>query len=370
MEILDTLPEEDFDELVELASRICETPISTITLIDSDRQWFKAQVGLEVSQTERSVSFCGHAILQTDLLVVPDATKDERFSDNPLVSGTPNIRFYAGAQIRTDAGHKVGTLCVIDTRPRELTWHQASALRILSRQASRLLELRYLKIHGYKVEEDPVFTPEQLVSLIREQGAYHNRMMLQYLQPIKTGRFTKKELTASSQQAHALLNEHKRFHDLLGIFQFAKQAAAAAPSHELDLNEFLVNLSRRLSGDTAKGASRFQLQIPEHFTLRNYNPVFEELIGQLMDLLTCLQPLTVVEGYQREKWVELKFHTALYLDNLAEVLNGQAQTQPAGAGCLYGLYLMRLIIVHYKGQLEIVRHPVKGTDLLLNIPVA
>jgi PAS domain S-box-containing protein len=140
--ILDTLPERDFDDLASLAARICDAPTALVSLVDADRQWFKAKVGLEAAQTSRDLAFCAHAILQSDLLIVPDATTDQRFSTNPLVTGPPHIRFYAGAPLITPAGYALGTLCVIDRVPRELTPQQANGLRALSRQVVAELELR------------------------------------------------------------------------------------------------------------------------------------------------------------------------------------------------------------------------------------
>ena len=142
LEILDSPYEEEFNELVQLASQICNAPISLISLIDNDRQWFKAKVGLEDSGTDRSVSFCAHAILGSEVFVVNNAQDDDRFSDNPLVTGDPNIRFYAGIPLTTKAGYKLGTLCVIDTVPRDLTDEQRFALRVLSRQTLKLFEAR------------------------------------------------------------------------------------------------------------------------------------------------------------------------------------------------------------------------------------
>ena len=141
-EILDTLPELVFDDLTQLAAQICDVPISVVSLVDADRQWFKSKVGLDVDQTPRDVAFCAHAIHSPQLLVVNDARKDERFADNPLVTDAPNIRFYAGAPLVEPGGHELGTICVIDVMPRELTPEQLNALSALSRQAVSQLELR------------------------------------------------------------------------------------------------------------------------------------------------------------------------------------------------------------------------------------
>ncbi len=143
LDIVDTAPEEAFDDLAALAASICQTPLAFISLVEEDRQWFKSRVGwTAASETPRDVSFCGHAILRPDLLIVPDAAADARFADSPLVSGDPLIRFYAGAPLTTPDGHALGTLCVIDHRPRDLTADQAQALRILGRQATALILMR------------------------------------------------------------------------------------------------------------------------------------------------------------------------------------------------------------------------------------
>jgi signal transduction histidine kinase len=140
--ILDTSPEDGFDELVRLAAAVCGTPIALISLVDATRQWFKARLGLEASETPRTASFCAHAIHESAVLVVPDATKDPRFATNPLVVGEPKIRFYAGAPLTTPDGHNLGTLCVIDCKPRLLGDDQRTALTAIARQVIAQLELR------------------------------------------------------------------------------------------------------------------------------------------------------------------------------------------------------------------------------------
>lgn len=141
-QILDTPPETEFDNLTQLAAQICQTPIALISLVDRDRQWFKSKIGLTVSETHRNLSFCTHAILQSDPLIIENATLDQRFVTNPLVNGEPHIRFYAGFPLVTPAGHRIGTICVIDRSPRQLSTEQIRTLWLLSHQVVNQLELR------------------------------------------------------------------------------------------------------------------------------------------------------------------------------------------------------------------------------------
>ena len=140
--ILDTLPEPVYDDLTALAAHICRTPIATISLIDADRQWFKSRIGLESQEDDRAYSFCAHAIVGGDMLVVPDARRDERFAGNPLVLAAPRIRFYAGTPLLSSDGYALGTLCVIDRRPRRLRGHDLEMLRALGRMVMSQIELR------------------------------------------------------------------------------------------------------------------------------------------------------------------------------------------------------------------------------------
>jgi two-component system, cell cycle sensor histidine kinase and response regulator CckA len=161
-DVLDTVPEEVFDDLTELAARICEAPIALISLIDEDRQWFKAKIGVTVNETSRDISFCSHAIKQEDLFIIPDATQDARFANNPLVTSDPKIRFYAGAPLITPDGYALGSLCVIDKVPRELRPEQKQALRVLARHVMTQLELRRHSKELHEAHEAKDATREEL----------------------------------------------------------------------------------------------------------------------------------------------------------------------------------------------------------------
>jgi GAF domain-containing protein len=141
-QILDTDAEQAFDELTQLASRSCGTPIALVSLVAESRQWFKSRVGLDATETPRDMAFCAHTILNDQPMIVEDTWLDDRFRDSPLVTGPPNIRFYAGAPLVDDEGHALGSLCVIDRQPRKLTAEQTNTLQLLSHQVMRLMELR------------------------------------------------------------------------------------------------------------------------------------------------------------------------------------------------------------------------------------
>lgn len=173
--ILDTPPEQAFDDLTAIAAYICKTPIALISLVDSDRQWFKSKVGLKSSETSRDWGFCSHTILQPeDILVVPNAIKDDRFNNNPLVKGNPKIRFYAGVPLITPDSLAIGTLCVMDTIPHHLSYQQLDALRRLSRQAIAQMEL-IQEVRNRKqaeIEGRQLLLTDELTGLYNRRGFF------------------------------------------------------------------------------------------------------------------------------------------------------------------------------------------------------
>ncbi len=184
--ILDTLPDAVFDEAALLAAELCRVPTAAINLVDADRQWSKAAVGQDKKQDPRAVSFCAHTILQPDLMVVPDARSDTRFSRNPLVTGEPFIRFYAGAPLITTEGFGIGSLCIVDRVPRRLTAEQAAVLRLLARQITGRIEMmRHVALQGELIADR-----DRLLREIRQTVAWQQEFLRDALASVTDGRLT------------------------------------------------------------------------------------------------------------------------------------------------------------------------------------
>lgn len=216
-DILDTPREKEYDDIVNVVSAICDVPISVVNLIDRDRQWFKAEVGLGVRETPLPASICAHAILQRGLFVVHDTLKDARFCDNPLVTGEPKLRFYAGALLETPEGLPLGTICVLDYKPRHLTDEQKALLRLMASQIMKLFELRRSVEREKSARKRAELLVEQNETLSRE--ADHRIMnSLQLvsavlaLQKRNASSEATEHIEAARQRVQAIATVHRQLH--------------------------------------------------------------------------------------------------------------------------------------------------------------
>ncbi len=229
-QILDTAPEPAFDDLTRLAAECCRTPIALICLVDSDRQWFKSRIGLAAGQTPRDQAFCGYAILTNEPLVISDASRDDRTSDNPLVTGPPGIRFYAGVPLALRTGERVGTLCVIDNEPRELTDVQLDTLTTLALQASSQLELRRT-----------IAKLEEMTETARRASQAKSIFLANMSHEIRT------PMTAILGFA-GLLEGEAGYRDDPGRMEFAVQAIQRNASHLMTIINDILDLTRIEAG--------------------------------------------------------------------------------------------------------------------------
>lgn len=269
--ILDSQQEEDYEDLVHLVSDICHCPMATITFIDKDRQWFKATKNIDAREGDRGDSFCGHAILEKEILLVEDASKDERFFDNPDVTGGLKVAFYAGAPIFSPNGYALGSVCAIDNVPRKLTDQQIVALQRVARQISRLLELR-LKNRQILEVTQLLLQAEKQIAQFNIQNAEKNQFNTAYQ--------LHEEIAQTSAAVKLYINHVKNVEQVSSEF--------------LDYGIFelnnLINSVKRLSKDL----------IPTTFLNDNY----AAHIGKLLD--ECdVQETTPIE-YQLDRELQLK----------------------------------------------------------------
>jgi two-component sensor histidine kinase len=247
--ILDTPTEPVFDDLVRLAAQVCQTPMALITLIDDRRQWFKAELGLGLRETPLDLSICAKAILQPGLLVVRDTTQDPRFHDNPLVTGEPHLRFYAGALLATPGGLPLGTLCVLDRVPRDLSAEQAFALTTLAKQVMAQLELRRALAERDEVLAASRRTEQRQALLVRE---LHHR--------VRNTLATVQALVGATARSAASIKEFNR--------SFSARIAALAKTHALLTEDYWQTvplqemLMTELQPFAEKRQQRFKLEGP------------------------------------------------------------------------------------------------------------
>ena len=239
-DVLDTPHEGDFDEVVEVLSAICEAPISVINLIDADRQWFKAEVGLGVRETPLPTSICAHAILQPGLFIVRDMLEDARFRDNPLVAGAPHLRFYAGALLETDDHLPLGTVCILDYKPRELDERQKRAIQLMARQVMRHLELRRFLAAERTARLKAEALVEQNNLLVREV----DHRVKNSLQIVSSLLALQARQSGNSDVKAQLFEAESRVRAVAAVHE---QLYRAGESDRIPFSEFLAALCRKLS---------------------------------------------------------------------------------------------------------------------------
>lgn len=267
--ILDTLPEKEYDELTQLASHICQTPIALISLIDEQRQWFKSAHGLDLQESPRAIAFCNHTIQSPqDVFVVPDSRLDERFAQNPLVTNDPNVIFYAGVPLVDDQGYALGSLCVVDRKPNQLSSAQLSALKVLARQVVNLFILRkqnqLLNENQVELQKTIVYLADTQQHLIQSETNY--RQLAQELD---------ERVQQRTQELEQANQELKRSND--NLQQFAYVA-----SH--DLQEPL----RKIQSFGALLQEHLSIQVDEQVTdyLRRMTSAADRMSVLINDLLS------------------------------------------------------------------------------------
>jgi two-component sensor histidine kinase len=237
--ILDTPREADFDEVVKVASAVCGTPISVINLIDQGRQWFKAEVGLGVRETPLDSSICAHAILQRGLFVVPDTTLDSRFCDNALVVGDPHLRFYAGALLESPEGFPLGTVCVLDYKPRELDETQNAFLRLMANQVMKLLEYRRIAAaeHAARLQAEALVTENRTLMREGDHRLMNSLQLVQSMLALQSRRASSEETRAQLDMAGSRV---------LAIATVHKQLYLTGSMEEVEMDAFLRRLCESL----------------------------------------------------------------------------------------------------------------------------
>jgi hypothetical protein len=301
--VLDTPPEPQFDDLTRLAAHICGTPMALICLLDEHRQWFKARVGLEVTETPREIAFCTHTILQDRVLIVPDTHCDERFHDNPLVTGTPGIRFYAGMPLLTADAQPLGTLCVLDRQARGLSPARSEALQVLARQVMSQLELRRHIAAWSDAMAEAHATQAQLVTVSRQAG----------LAEVATGVLHNVGNVLNSVNVYAtwVADKLKQSH----CDQLAK-IVAMLREHEADLGTFLTKDAQGRQVPAYLHALAERLEA-EQAALRTEMRSLQKSLGHVKDVVAMQQNYAKVSGVTEPVPVEELLEDTLNLNAAA-----------------------------------------------------
>lgn len=384
-EILDTDFEKDYDEISQLASIICETPIALISLVDADRQWFKSKVGIEVRETPRIYAFCAHAILnKDDILVVKDTFNDERFSDNPLVTSDPNIRFYAGAPLITEEGYALGTICAIDRIPRELTDNQLKTLRVLSKHVIKLLELKktFTKIQDYShklIQQNS--QRDKFFSIVSHDIKSPFNSILSYSEILNTelDDLSKEEIKDLAENIHSVSKNTYNFLENLLRWSLFERGKLEVNAENINLIELIKKVNSLLSGAAIQ--KNIDINFDEYADIFVYGDktmifsLFQNLISNSIKFTPKGGKITTTLN-SLSKYVEIKIADSgigIEKDRLKNIFNVGAVTSTTGTqgeeGTGLGLALCQQIVNKNNGKISVESEPGKGTIFTILLPI-
>jgi signal transduction histidine kinase len=373
-DVLDTPAEEEFEHLVKLASHICSVPISLISLIDAERQWFKARLGITEAETPRDISFCSHGILNDDLFMVPDAANDDRFADNPMVTGSHGIRFYAGVPLTSQDGNNLGMLCVKDTVPRNLTTDQQEALVMLGKQVVKQLEMRLKNQELERITQ----AQRRIISIIAHDvrsplGSIVSLFQLYQKKMIDPDRFDN-FLNVSSTQLHSTMTLLENL-VAWGNIQLQPQSLTTGA---ISLKDVVDKVFTELTGQTNLKENRLVNQVSESVMLTMDENVLSFI---LRNLLTNANKFTdkgsiTVEGFNIEKKVIIHVTDTgigmpatmcerLFLSK--EKFSRRGTQNESGSGL--GLVLIKEFVEKARGSIAVKSTEGKGSRFIIDIPL-
>ncbi|MGZ5253218.1 MAG: GAF domain-containing sensor histidine kinase [Flavitalea sp.] len=360
-DILDTETEQDFDELLQIAANIYNCPISAITFIDENRQWFKSKRGFDVSETPRNISFCGHTILENKAFIVKDVLKDERFKDNPAATDL-NVRFYAGVPIVSESGFHLGAVCVIDDKPKEFTVEEVSVLTILSNQVSKLLELRRKnKLLVKQMEHQATIEKKLLGKTLQKHEDEKRDISTQLHEDIAQNLAATNfylELAKDSKSSHDLIDESKKTIST-AVKQLRKLSTTIAPTT-------LANLSTKYLIEDQLSSFR-----KKHGLEIEYNFGGEEFVETSISICiyrTIEEQLDNIVRHADASSVTVELEVAERMVFLSIKDNGKGfRYENFSRGS--GLNAVLARVENLKGQAQIRSELEEGSELMVRIPI-
>ena len=375
--ILDTPTETDFDDLAKLASHVCDTPIALVSLVDRERQWFKASCGIDVQEMHRDIAFCAHAIHREEVLVVNDTHQDERFADNPLVQSEPHIRFYAGAPLLTPDGFKLGTVCAVDLEPKTLSDNQLNLLQGIARQVVGQLELR----RNLRGLEKANRSKDQLFSLISHdlrnplQGIMGlSELFQQNIHQMEREdiRFYAHQILGSSIQLQSILDNLLE----LARFELGDLPFQPGPVVVGEVVEQIFQLFAKRGSEKALRLLHLPQGSPVAFTDRELLlPVLRNLVSNAIKYSHPRERVEVLtRTVDQRVEIEVRDHGVGMAPEILEGLfRGHSQRSTVGTagerGTGMGLMLVQQFVDRLGGRLQAVSTLGEGTSFVLSLPV-